>query len=408
LHVAVLNYWYDSKMASPEDLLETYSTTIGWVEALYAEGAEVTFLQRFHRHAKFRRNGVAFVLHADLYGPRLRKWQIPCSFHGAVGRVCAQTASKAEPTAVHFNGLLFPIHLRALRAILPRRSPIVVQHHAEGPWRGLRRRVQRWGLRAVDGFFFAASGLASPWADDELILDNQPVYQVMEGSTSFRRKDRAAARAKTGVIGDDPIVLWVGQLISNNDPLTVLRGFELALCRAPNARLYMIYGKDNLLPEVRARIASSPSLGRSVTLLGSVPHAEMESYYNSADYSLGPLAKRRRDALWLPWGVDWRLFDGAVERTLGPPWRLVHVASINWVKDQATLLHAVRLARDRGLAVELDCIGEDVLDGSVERMAIELGLGQTVRFHGFLRAGEIAPFYHQAHLYVHSSLHKCR
>ena len=283
LNVLCLSYWYDSKISLPEDLLELYSSTTGWVEALSTEGAQVTVLQRFHRHARFERNGVVFQFHADMYGPELHNWQIPWSFHRAIRRVCARMGPKAEATVVHFNGLLFPLHLLALKAMLPRRSPIVVQHHAERPWRGLRRHVQRWGLRAADGFFFAASGLASPWADDGLILDNQPVYQVMEGSTSFRRKDRATARAKTGVTGD-PTVLWVGQLISRKDPLTVLRGFESVLQQAPKARLYMIYGNDDLLPEVRARVASSASLARSVTFAGSVPHAEMESYYNSADY----------------------------------------------------------------------------------------------------------------------------
>jgi len=123
-------------------------------------------------------------------------------------------------------------------------------------------------------------------------------------------------------------------------------------------------------------------------------------------YSLGPLAEIRPDAVWLPWCVDWKLFDAAVERPLGPPWRLLHVASMNRIKDQATLLRAVRLALDRGVVVELDCVGEDTLGGSVQRTAAELGLGATVRFHGFKPLGEVVPFYRQAHLYVHSSLHE--
>jgi glycosyltransferase involved in cell wall biosynthesis len=120
-------------------------------------------------------------------------------------------------------------------------------------------------------------------------------------------------------------------------------------------------------------------------------------------YSLEPLTRIRQDALWLPWGVDWRLYDGPTERTPGPPWRLLHVASLNRVKDQGTLLRAVRLLRDQ-VPVELDCIGEDTLGGSVQRLAVELGLEQSVKFHGFKPADEVAPFYHRAHIYVHSSL----
>ena len=123
-------------------------------------------------------------------------------------------------------------------------------------------------------------------------------------------------------------------------------------------------------------------------------------------YSLRPLAEIRPDAVWLPWCVDWKVFDAAVERPAGPPWRLLHVASINKVKDQATLLRAVRLVLDHGVVVELDCVGEDTLGGSVQRMAAELGLGATVRFHGFKPSDEVVPFYRHAHLYVQSSLHE--
>lgn len=120
-------------------------------------------------------------------------------------------------------------------------------------------------------------------------------------------------------------------------------------------------------------------------------------------YSLEPLARIRQDALWLPWGVDWRVFDGPAQRTPGPPWRLLHVASLNQVKDQGTLLRAVRLMRDQ-ISVELDCIGEDTLGGSVQRLAVELGLGPAVKFYGFKPIEEVVPFYHRAHVYVHASL----
>ena len=73
------------------------------------------------------------------------------------------------------------------------------------------------------------------------------------------------------------------------------------------------------------------------------------------------------------------------------------------MKDQATLLRAVRLIRDQA-PVELDCIGEDTLGGSVQRLAAELGLEAVVKFHGYKPVEEIVPFYHRAHVYVQTSL----
>jgi glycosyltransferase involved in cell wall biosynthesis len=283
VHVVYLNYLYDAQMASLEQLLETYSTMAGWVEALHQEGAEVTVFQRFHREATVLGAGVRFRLLSDRYGPQLRKWEIPWSLHQTIRKHCAATASKAEPTVVHFNSLIFPLQLRALRAALPRESAIVVQHHAEKPSRGLRRQVQKWGLRAADGFFFAASQLAPSWIEQGLIRSAQPVYQVMEGSTTFRRQDRGVVRAQTSLTGD-PVVLWVGRLIALKDPLTVLRGFESVLAQAPKARLYMLYGSDDLLPQVQDCIRRSHLLSKAVVLLGSVPYPKLESIYNSADY----------------------------------------------------------------------------------------------------------------------------
>jgi glycosyltransferase involved in cell wall biosynthesis len=281
LHVVFLSYWYEANASTPEDLLEAYPTLTGWVDALHREGATVTVLQRFHWRGEFQRNGVNFIFHPDRYGPQLRGWQIPWSFHRAISKV--RSSSDAEPLVIHLDGLIFPLQLRALRTLLPAEFPIAVQHHAEKPWQGPRRHLQRWGLRAADGFFFAASDLALSWIDQGMILGRQPVYQIMEGSTQFRREDRETARARTSMTGD-PVMLWVGRLIALKDPLTVLKGFHLVLEQMPGARLYMVYGSDDLLPEVRACIADSPLLSASVTLCGSLPHAALETIYNSADY----------------------------------------------------------------------------------------------------------------------------
>jgi glycosyltransferase involved in cell wall biosynthesis len=123
-------------------------------------------------------------------------------------------------------------------------------------------------------------------------------------------------------------------------------------------------------------------------------------------YSLAAVARQRPDALWLPWGVDAGTFRDHIRRTPGPPWRLLHVGSLNRVKDHATLLRVLRLLLDRGILVELDCVGEDTLEGSVPRLASELGLLPCIRFHGFRPHSELAPLYRHAHLFIQSSLYE--
>lgn len=70
-------------------------------------------------------------------------------------------------------------------------------------------------------------------------------------------------------------------------------------------------------------------------------------------------------------------------RETGRPARLVHVASLNRVKDQVTLLHAAARLRNAGVSFTLDIIGPDTLDGAVQRLASQLELSNHVRFQGW-------------------------
>lgn len=108
----------------------------------------------------------------------------------------------------------------------------------------------------------------------------------------------------------------------------------------------------------------------------------------------------------VPLGVDVARFDAAPARPAGPPWRLLHVANLNEVKDQPTLLRAFRRVVDRLGDVRLDCVGEDALGGQIQTAAVELGLGDRVTFHGFLPQEPLAALYRRAHLNVLSSRHE--
>jgi glycosyltransferase involved in cell wall biosynthesis len=284
LHVVSLNYFYEADLTTPESLLDRYATIRPLAKALHDEGVRVTVVQRFHANLDFGDGGIRFCFCADSCAPALRKWQIPRSFHSSVRAVCMTGHSPGRvQTAVHVNGLLYSLQLRGLRNLLPRDCSIVVQDHANRPWRPFVRPLQRWGLRAADGFFFAAQDLAAWWVDHGLISKRQSIFQIMEGSNNFRCQDRVTARGLTKMAGN-PVVLWVGRLIPLKDPLTVLEGFTHILQHLPQATLYMAYGTADMLPAVRERIAASKALSEAVTLLGRIEHSQLEDIYNSADY----------------------------------------------------------------------------------------------------------------------------
>jgi glycosyltransferase involved in cell wall biosynthesis len=86
--------------------------------------------------------------------------------------------------------------------------------------------------------------------------------------------------------------------------------------------------------------------------------------------------------------------------------KLIHVASLNRVKDQRTLLRALASLMKGGLEFELDIVGEDTLHGEVRRLRDELGLRERVRFRGFLLPRELRPLLEAADLMVLSSRHE--
>ena len=107
----------------------------------------------------------------------------------------------------------------------------------------------------------------------------------------------------------------------------------------------------------------------------------------------------------IPLGVDVARFTPAPGAG-GPPWRLLHVASLNAVKDQATLVDALRRLIDRVPDVHLDVAGEDTLGGAVQHLARQAGVDRHVTFHGVLPTESLIALYQRAHMLVLSSRHE--
>jgi len=107
----------------------------------------------------------------------------------------------------------------------------------------------------------------------------------------------------------------------------------------------------------------------------------------------------------IPIGIDRSRLPVVSRPHDGPPWRLLQVATLSRVKDQATLLRALAIAR-QSLDVRLDLVGEDTLGGQLQADAAMLGVRDAVVFHGLTPHDQLGSFHRTAHLYVQSSLHE--
>lgn len=109
----------------------------------------------------------------------------------------------------------------------------------------------------------------------------------------------------------------------------------------------------------------------------------------------------------VPLGVDLRAWTPLAPRLRNATQaRLIHVASLNRVKDQSTLLRALAALTSTGVEFQMDIVGVDTLHGAMDALARELGVQQHIRFLGFMTQRELRPLMESADLLVMSSLHE--
>jgi len=115
-----------------------------------------------------------------------------------------------------------------------------------------------------------------------------------------------------------------------------------------------------------------------------------------------------RRAARVPLGVGLEDWPPRPPRPRDPtrPARLVHVGSLNPVKDQTTMLRALARLAARGMRFHLDLVGQDTLGGAMQHLACETGVDQQVTFHGFLPQRGLRPVVEAADLLVVSSRHE--
>lgn len=107
--------------------------------------------------------------------------------------------------------------------------------------------------------------------------------------------------------------------------------------------------------------------------------------------------------LW-PLGVDTGLFGPEGEKTaLAGSFRLLQVASLTPIKDQATLLQAVAQAAPQLPGLHLHLVGSGPLRPALADQARTLGLDRRLTFHGQIAHDQLPAFYRAADLFLLSS-----
>jgi hypothetical protein len=267
LRVVQVSFHLDADARDAASLLHAWPTLSAVAKVAAAAGVHVAVVQTAHASEVVERDGVPFYFVDDTH-------RIPA-------RVLERVASLA-PDVVHVQGLGSPRVTRPLSRAVPG-VPILVQDHGSVVPTGWRASAWRIAHSPIAGVAFTALQQATPWKRAKILRADLPVFEVLESSSDFTPGDRETARRATSMSGE-PCLFWTGRLNANKDPLTMLAAFDQAATRLPGARLWCCFGDAPLLEEVRARIAGSPLLSERVTLLGALPHDEMEVRYRAADF----------------------------------------------------------------------------------------------------------------------------
>jgi glycosyltransferase involved in cell wall biosynthesis len=262
-------YVYTRDFNSPEAWLERIKAYTGILEALAKNNAVIS-IQQIDYEGEYDKDGVKY------YFKRFKSSYFPTRLH--------QFIKSLKPDVVIVQSFNHPLEIIQLQFLLGKRTKIIVHNHAELPFTGIKKYLQRLADKYVDAYLFASRNMGLGWVQKGNIRSDSKIHEVMEVSSAFTPVDKAIARTKTGVV-DGLIFLWVGRLNKNKDPLTVLKAFLEFAGTKPSASLYMIYHTEELLSEVKDMINNSPQK-TSVSLIGRVPHQELQYWFNSADVIL--------------------------------------------------------------------------------------------------------------------------
>lgn len=113
---------------------------------------------------------------------------------------------------------------------------------------------------------------------------------------------------------------------------------------------------------------------------------------------------RRKDVHVIPYGVDRTVFKPLM-RTFAPPFHFLHVANLNKVKDELTLLRAFALISKR-VDCRLRIVGPDHLDGQLQRFIDDSETRNNVELLGHVPHKDLPFHYGWAHVMLHTSYYE--
>jgi glycosyltransferase involved in cell wall biosynthesis len=269
MRIVFLSYNYSGNIHSPTEWLERINFYVGWNECLTTKHTVIRVDQINYR-GSFIHNGIQYYCVDD----GKKKNFFP--------RKLNRFIKELKPDIVLVSSFMFPLQVIQLRYSLGKKVKIILQHHAEKPFNGIKKYIQNFASSQVDVFLFTSYETGADWVRNKNLDDVRKIHELPEVSSPFYPIDKKNAREVTGVSGS-PIFLWVGRLNQNKDPITAVKAFLRFAILEPAAKLYMIYHTDELVSDIRKLLPEIPDHS-PVILIGKINHSELLNWFNSVDF----------------------------------------------------------------------------------------------------------------------------
>ncbi len=271
MRIVFLSYHYSSDIRSPREWTERIRFYTGWSELL-AETHTIIRVDQINYEGSFVHNNIQY--HCINTGKKNNF--LPWKLHRKV--------KSLNPDVVIVSSFMYPLQVVQLRASLGSHVKIIVQHHAEKPFSGIKKIIQHFASRTIDLYLFVSKETGNCWVKNHNLVSEKKIREFPEVSSGFYPVDKTSARAITNLSGS-PAFIWVGRLNQNKDPVLAVKNFLLFAESHKQARLYMIYHTDELLPEINSLLPEEGTES-AVVLIGKIPHHDLLFWFNSADYYL--------------------------------------------------------------------------------------------------------------------------
>ncbi len=271
MRIVFLSYHYSPDIRSPQEWLDRLKFYIGWSEYL-AKNHTVIRVDQINYEGNFIHNGIQYYCVDD--GKKLNYFP----------RKLNRFVKELHPDIVLVSSFLYPLQVIQLRHCLGKKVKIILQHHAEKPFTGIKKFIQRYASRKVNAFLFTSRVTGADWVRKKNLATAKKIFELVEVSSAFYPIDKKIAREKTGISGS-PVFIWVGRLNQNKDPVTAVKAFLKFSESQPDAKLFMIYHTDELASDIQKLLPRKPGIN-PVELIGKMEHNELLNWFNSADFFL--------------------------------------------------------------------------------------------------------------------------